>query len=95
MESESEAERKIDSEKKKSQEGQQISEKDMRSAFKAVDIDKSGEISKRVSPYFTSRKNLSQVLLQELNMAVKYLSKRYGLKDVRNLTELWTADYPL
>ena len=48
MESESKAEREIDEEKKKNQEGQQISEEDMRSAFKAVDIDKSGEISKRV-----------------------------------------------
>ena len=57
MESESKAEREIDEEKKKSQEGQQISEEDMRSAFKAVDIDKSGEISKRVRLHITLKKS--------------------------------------
>ena len=51
MELDSKPEREIGSEK--NQEEQKISEEDMRSAFKAVDMDKSGEISKRVRSYCT------------------------------------------
>ena len=49
----SEAAREFGSEEEKSLQDQKISEEDIKSAFKAVDIDKSGEISKRVRQYFT------------------------------------------
>ena len=62
---------------------------DIETAFKTVDMDKSGEISKRVIflKYFfiffiNKEKSLKSESYQELKLAVKYLSKRYGLKDV-------------
>ena len=48
MEEQTEVAKEMSSEKEKSLQGQQISEKDISTAFKAVDLDKSGEISKRV-----------------------------------------------
>ena len=62
---------------------------DIETAFKTVDMDKSGEISKRVIFlkylfifFINKEKSLKSESYQELKLAVKYLSKRYGLKDV-------------
>ena len=48
MELEENVAKEMGAEREKSLKGQKMSADDIRSAFKAVDIDKSGEISKRV-----------------------------------------------
>ena len=53
MELEEEVAKEMGAERENNLKGKIISEDDISSAFKAVDIDKSGEISKRVRQYFT------------------------------------------
>ena len=61
--------------------GQPITDKDIKKVFRMVDMDKSGAISQLV---ITNIGIFSfKLFLQELKMGLKYLAKRYGIKDVR------------
>ena len=65
-------------------EGQPIPEKDMRSVFKLVDLDKDGTISGMV--HCTNCFDggcLINIFVQELKMSLKYLGKRYKVSNVR------------
>ena len=64
----------------KEQTGDSISEEDIEKTFKKMDLDHSGEISKRVKINFNLFVTI--FLVQELKMAVKYLGKQFGLSDV-------------
>ena len=63
--------------------GQPITEKDIKKVFRMVDMDKSGAISQLVTGIVITFKVFIQYnLYQELKMGLKYLAKRYGIKDV-------------
>ena len=57
-----------------------ISDVDIKAAFKLVDVDKSGEISKTVR--LVNLNSLFIPIFKELKMACKFLGKRYGVHDV-------------